>query len=500
MIQTEENSILVLQDVSKSFPGVKALSNVNLVLRKGEVHALIGENGAGKSTLMKILSGAYKKDEGHIFIDGKEVSIESPRMAEQLGIAIIYQELNLMNGLSVAENIYIGRQPKKRGTISWKTMYKQAQLLLDSLGIAIDVKRKVGSLSVAQQQMVEIAKAISLDAKVVIMDEPTSSLTTQEIRILFSIIKKLKEKQVSIIFISHRLDEIFEISDRLTILRDGQYIATKNTKDTNRSELISMMIGRELTQQYPARESKIGEVMLRVKNLSGVSKIHDVSFEVRRGEVLGFAGLVGSGRTEVMRLIFGADPRKSGTILLNDKEIRVNNPRNSIRSGIGFVTEDRKGEGLLLPFPVSFNISLIAIEKIKKWRILNMKRDAEAAKKYVDELRIVTPSVRQKIVFLSGGNQQKVVLAKWLFSDSEVIIMDEPTRGIDVGAKREIYEIINRLASEGKAIIVVSSELEEVMGICDRILVMREGSIEGEVMKKDFSQQLITEYAVGGRI
>ena len=500
MIQTEENDILVLRNVSKSFPGVKALSNVNLDLKRGEVHALIGENGAGKSTLMKILSGAYKKDEGQIFIDGKEVSIESPRMAEQLGIAIIYQELNLMNGLSVAENIYIGRQPKKRGAISWKTMYKQAQLLLDSLGISIDVKRKVGSLSVAQQQMIEIAKAIGLDAKVVIMDEPTSSLTTQEIQILFSIIKRLKKQQVSIIFISHRLDEIFEISDRLTVLRDGQYIGTKNTKDTDRNELISMMIGRELTQQYPARESRIGDILLQVKNLSGVTKIKDVSFEVHRGEVLGFAGLVGSGRTETMRLIFGADTRKSGAIILNNKEIRANNPRNSIRSGIGFVTEDRKGEGLLLPFTVSFNISLIAIEKIKKWRILNMKLDIEAAKKYVDELRIVTPSVRQKVVFLSGGNQQKVVLSKWLFSDSEVIIMDEPTRGIDVGAKREIYEIINRLASEGKAVIVVSSELEEVMGICDRILIMREGSVAGEVMKEDFSQQLITEYAVGGRI
>ncbi|MGI5858832.1 MAG: sugar ABC transporter ATP-binding protein [Tepidanaerobacteraceae bacterium] len=490
--------VLELENVSKEFPGVKALSNVSLSIKKGEVHALVGGNGAGKSTLMKILSGAYKKDSGKILFEGKEVKIDSPRAAENLGISIIYQELNLIQRLSVAENIFLGRQQRKKGIIQWKAMFQDAERLFEKIGIHIDVREKVGHLSVAQQQMVEIAKAISHNAKVVIMDEPTSSLTTQETEILFTIIKRLKSQGSSVIFITHRIDEIFTISDRLSVLRDGCYIGTKEITETSKQELVSMIIGRELKQQYPPRDVKIGEECLRVEGISDGRKVKDVSFVVRKGEVVGFAGLVGSGRTETMRLIFGADKKKTGKVYLHGKEISIKSPKDCIRAKIGFVTEDRKGEGLLLSLSCKFNMTLVAKEKIKKNGLLNMKIENQYAREYVDSMRIVTPSINQKVVLLSGGNQQKVVVAKWLFSDSEVIIMDEPTRGIDVGAKREIYEIINRLAAEGKAIIVVSSEMEEIMGISDRILVMREGNLIGEVMKSDFSQQKISEYAIGG--
>jgi ribose transport system ATP-binding protein len=497
MQQVNEN-ILELKGISKGFPGVQALSDVDLYIRRGEVHALVGENGAGKSTLMKILSGAYTKDKGIIRVEGKEVEIKSPKNAEELGISIIYQELNLAHGFSVAENIYLGRQPNKRGIVSWKTMIKDAENLLEQLGIDIDVRQKVSELSIAQQQIVEIAKAISYQAKVVIMDEPTSSLTQQEISILFSIIRRLKEQNVSVIYISHRLEEVFTICDRVTVLRDGNIIGTMEVKETGRNQLISMMIGRELTQKYPERNVTIGDICLKVDGISDNSRIHDISFHVRKGEVLGFAGLVGSGRSEVMRLIFGADRKRKGKVLLNGKEIVINNPRDSIKSRIGFITEDRKSEGLLLNLPVSFNITLVAIKKILKWKLINLKAEKDVSEEYVNDLSIVTPSIDQKVVYLSGGNQQKVIIAKWLFSGSDVIIMDEPTRGIDVGAKYEIYNIINELAAAGKAILVVSSDMEEIMGISDRILVMREGRIVAEVDKADFSQEGITNYAIGG--
>lgn len=498
MLHDQADDLLRLQGIYKYFPGVTALADVEMSVRKGEVHALIGANGAGKSTLIKILAGAYRMDGGSIWYDGNEVCINTPKQAKDLGIAIIYQELNLMKTLTVAENIYIGRQPKRDGFISWPTMYAQARRLLDQLGIQLDVRQQVGRLSIAQQQMVEIAKALSIHAKLVIMDEPTSSLTRKEIQILFSIIRRLKQQGISVIFISHRLDEIFDISDRVTVLRDGRYIDTCNTDDIDRGKLISMMIGLKMEQQYPERNVELGDVLFEVENLSGLNKIHDVSFRLRKGEVLGFAGLVGSGRTEVMRLIFGADPKTSGTIRLHGKEIYTNNAHQSIQSRIGFVTEDRKSEGLLLQYPMCFNITLVSKDKIKKHHILNMKKEQEAAAQYVKRLNIVTPSVHQKVSLLSGGNQQKTVLAKWLFSDSEVIIMDEPTRGIDVGAKREIYEIINQLSQQGKGIIVVSSEDEEVTGICDHILVMWEGTIAGELYRDEFSRQRIGELAIGG--
>ncbi|MGV8027203.1 MAG: sugar ABC transporter ATP-binding protein [Anaerolineaceae bacterium] len=493
-----DGNILTLSKVCKEFPGVKALNNVDFTLRKGEVHALVGENGAGKSTLMKILSGAYTKDSGIIEFDGKEVEISSPKASEKMGIAIIYQELNLINRISVAENIFLGRAPKKNGVIQWNKMYKNAKELFNSFDIEMDVSKCARDFSIAQQQIIEIIKAVSINAKVVIMDEPTSSLTENETKILFRIINSLKSKGIAVIFITHRLDEVFEISDRLTVLRDGCYIGTKDVKDITKSELIKMMIGRELKQQFPQRNIQIGEEYFRVDHISDGNKISDVSFCVRKGEVLGFAGLVGAGRTETMRLIFGADKKTAGKIFIHNKEVHIKNPKQSVGKKIGFVTENRKEEGLFLRLPVRNNIVAVAIDKIKSLRVLNFKKEKNFSDKYVQELRINTPSINQKVVFLSGGNQQKVVLAKWLLSDSEVVILDEPTRGIDVGAKREIFEIINQLAAQGKAIVFISSEMEEILGISDRILVMHEGRISGEVTKENFSERIIAEYAFGG--
>ncbi len=492
------DSLLVLKGISKSFPGVKALSNVDLDLRRGEILALAGENGAGKSTLMKILSGSYKKDAGQIMFNGREVEIASPRAAERIGLSIIHQELCILKNQTIAENIFVGRQPRSGGIINWKRMNSEAAALFDKLGISMNVKCKVAGMSVAQQQMVEIAKAISHEAKVVIMDEPTSSLTDRETALLFKIMNDLRDREISVIFITHRLDEIFQIADRVAVLRDGQSIGTKEIKETNKRELISMMIGRELTKQYPERTAQIGELLYEVKDLTDASKVKGISFGVRRGEVLGFAGLVGAGRTETLRLAFGADSKTGGKIFMEGKEINVKSPRDSVRNKIAFVTEDRKAEGLLLRSAVKENIVMVALQKIKKNCMLNMKMEREAAERYVESLHIVTPTVNRKIMFLSGGNQQKVVVAKWLFLDAQVIMLDEPTRGIDVGAKREIYEIINNLASQGKAIIVVSSDMEEIMGISDRILVMHEGTIAGEVKRENFSQNIISEYAIGG--
>jgi len=493
-----EKKILVLENINKSFPGVRALADMNLSVLEGEVHGLAGENGAGKSTLMKILSGSYKKDSGRIVYDGDEVEIVSPKHAEQLGISIIYQELNLIPRMSVAENIYVGRQPLKFGLVDWKKMRHDAQMLFDSLELNIDIHADIGRLSIANQQMVEIAKAVSFYVKVVIMDEPTSSLTKAETDKLFNLIENLRKRKIAVIFITHRMDEIFTICDRITVMRDGQHISTQAVKDTNKNETIAMMIGRNLTQQYPTREPNIGDVRLSVSNLSDWTKVNDVSFDLCRGEVLGFAGLVGAGRTETMRMVFGADKRRTGEIVLDGKKLKIKSPRDGIRNEIGFVTEDRKEEGLLLSLPVKFNMVMVALRKIKRFKILNMGEENRVSDRYIKSLHIATPSNRQTVMFLSGGNQQKVVIAKWLFSDSKIIIMDEPTRGIDVGAKREIYEIINGLVGEGRSIIVVSSEMEELMGICDRIIVMKDGRITGQVDRENFSQRLISEYMIGG--
>ena len=493
--------VLRLEKVNKSFPGVKALTDVNFSLQKGEVHALMGENGAGKSTLMKILSGAYKRDSGTIYVEGKQVEITSPKQSEGLGIAIIYQELNLIKRVTVAENIFLGRYPKKCGVVQWNQMNKDAQALFDSFDIDLNAKRMLSSISIAQQQIIEIIKAVSINAKVVIMDEPTSSLTSRETEVLFKIIATLKARGISIIFITHRLDEVYTICDRMTILRDGCYVGSKEVRNISKEEMIAMMIGRELNQQYPPRDVELGKESFRVENLDDGGKfVKGVSFKAHQGEVLGFSGLVGSGRTETMRLIFGADKKVGGTIYIEGKEVNVRTPRDAIANEMGFVTENRKEEGLFLRQSVQRNTVMVAMKKILKLGIcFDFKLEKEFADSYVKALKIATPSARQTVMFLSGGNQQKVVLGKWLMSDPKIIILDEPTRGIDVGAKREIYEIINKLVASGKTIIVISSDLEEIMGISDRILVMHEGKISGEVIKKDFSQQLIAEYAVGGK-
>ena len=499
MAEQNKDLILELQGISKSFPGVQALDHVSFGVRRGEVLALAGENGAGKSTLMKILSGSYRKDAGTIVFDGKEVEIDSPKTAERLGLSIIHQELNVMQNLTAAENIYLGRQPRRHGVIDWKKMNADAAALFARLGIDLDVTARAGSLSIAQQQMVEIAKAVSFDAKLVIMDEPTSSLTAQETNILLEIIRGLSAGGIAVIFITHRMDEIFAAADRAAVLRDGAYIGTREISEIDVSGLISMMIGRTLTQQYPPRNARIGECLLEVEGLGDGGRVQDISFRVHAGEVLGLAGLVGAGRTETARMIFGADRKKTGKILLRGREVSSRSPRDAIRNGLALVTEDRKQEGLLLRQSVQANTVMVALEKICRRKIIHYPSARRTAEAYVKDLRIATPSVDQRAVFLSGGNQQKVVLAKWLFSDAEVMILDEPTRGIDVGSKREIYEIINRLAEGGKAIVVISSEMEEVMGISDRILVMYEGRIAGEVRREDFSQQLISEFAIGGR-
>ncbi len=500
MASTE--NILKLTKINKAFPGVKALTDVDLTLRKGEVLALVGENGAGKSTLMKILSGAYKRDSGTIEYDGREVEIHSPKQSEELGISIIYQELNLIQRITVAENIFLGRYPLKWGAVQWDKMRQDARALLQGLGIEMNVNAMLRDLSLAQQQIIEIVKAVSINARVVIMDEPTSSLSHSETEILFRIIRMLKEKGTAVIFITHRLDEIYTICDRMTILRDGCYVGTREVKDVTKSEMIEMMIGRQLTNQYPQRDSSVGDTVLEVRNLTdGGRRVKNVSFSAHAGEVLGFAGLVGAGRTETMRMIFGVDKKAGGEILIGGRAVEIRGPRDAIGRGIGFVTENRKEEGLFLHSSVKVNTVMVALGKILKHGLyFDFKKERRVAEEYVKLLHTATPSVEQRVMYLSGGNQQKVVLAKWLFSDSRIIIFDEPTRGIDVGAKREIYEIINKLVAEGKVVIVISSDLEEIMGICDRILVMHEGTISGEVEKAEFSQSRITEFAVGGNV
>ena len=493
-------NILKLTQINKSFPGVKALSDVNLTVKKGEVHALVGENGAGKSTLMKIISGAYKKDSGTVWFDGKEIENTTPKQSEMMGISIIYQELNLIERISVAENVFIGRYPMKHGMVQWKKMYQDAQKLFDEYELKMDAHSLVRSLTMAQKQMVEIIKAVSINAKIIIMDEPTSSLSGKETESLFRIIRKLKSRGVAVVFITHRLDEIFEICDHMTVLRDGHYVGERDIKDITKDEMITMMIGRELTQQYPERTNHIGEVTLAVKNITdGSSRVKNVSFEVHKGEVLGFYGLVGAGRTETMRMIFGVDTLAGGEIFINGEKHVIRSPRDAIHFGMGFVTENRRDEGLFLRSSVRVNTVMVALRKILKKGFINYRIEADVAKKYVDMLHTATPSIDQKTMFLSGGNQQKVVLSKWLFSDSDIIIFDEPTRGIDVGARREIYEIINALVADGKTVVMISSDMEEIMGVSDRILVMYEGTIAGEIQKEDFSQDLITKYAVGER-
>jgi len=487
--------LLRMEHIEKSFPGVRALKDVSLAIRPGEVHALIGENGAGKSTLMKILSGAYKKDGGHIFWKDEEIEITSTAHSTEIGISIIYQELNQMPNMSVAENIFIGRERRKnRFVIDHKQTNAEAEKFVREVGLDVDVRTMCSELSIAQRQMVEVAKALSVNAKLIIMDEPTSSLTDRETEILMGVIRKLRESGVSVVFISHKLNEIFEISDRISVLRDGEFVGCIDTKDCTNDMLIQMMVGREITDIFPKKEVPIGDVVLSVKNLNAGKAVQNVSFEVRKGEILGFAGLVGAGRSETMRAIFGVDRADSGEITVDGKELPIRHvPEDSIAAGIGFLPEDRKLQGLILGMTVRENTTMASMKKTLVNHMVNYKREVEITQVYVDRLGVRTPGVEQKVVNLSGGNQQKVVIGKWLNTDPKVLILDEPTRGIDVGAKKEIHSLMGELTSQGVAVIMISSELPEVLGMSDRVIVMHEGCICGEFDRSEASQEKIME-------
>jgi len=494
-----EAPVLVMDRITKDFPGVRALDGVTLEVRRGEVHALVGENGAGKSTLVKILSGAVVREGGEIRIDGRSVEITSPHSAQQLGVSMIYQEFNLVPHLTVAENIFLGREPQLLpGVIDWGRMYREAAAVLDRLGVSIDVRAPVSRLSVAQKQMVEIAKAISAQAKLIVMDEPSATLTERELARLFELIRQLRAEGVSIIYISHRLEEIFEIADRVTVLRDGQLIGTHLVRDVTKDDIIRMMVGRQLTAQIPKRDVEIGQQALRVEGLSG-GIVRDVSLVVRAGEIVCLTGLVGAGRTEVARLIFGAEPKLTGRVFVRGRELRIRNPRDAIRYGIGFVTEDRKEQGLVLGLTVRENVTLAHLDLLSYCGFIRRQQERAAAGRFIHRLRIRTPSPEQLTRNLSGGNQQKVVLAKWLLTESRVLLFDEPTRGIDVGAKAEIYQLMGELAASGVAMLMITSELPEVIGMADRILVMHEGRIAAEIPRAGATQEKIMFYATGGR-
>ncbi len=495
----EDQTVLRMTGISKSFPGVKALQNVSLEVKKGQVHALLGENGAGKSTLLKILAGAYTKDEGIIEIDGQEVENLTPKKAQELGISIIYQEFSSLPYLSVAENIFLGRLPRKGSghLIDWKLCYEKSTELLQQVGLNVDPRLLVSQLKVAQQQMVEIAKALSREAKIIIMDEPTAPLTQREINSLFDVIRKLKSQGVSIVYVSHRLIEIKQICDVVTALRDGCNAGGADVSELAVDDMIKLMVGRELQDMYPRSHAEIGAPVLTVKDLSAAGRLNHINFEARRGEILGLAGLVGAGRTELARAIFGADPVDSGEVLLNGNPLHVHSPADAIANKIGLVPEDRKRQGLVLMMNVKSNISLASLRSFSKFKKLKLSKEEKAAKDYVQKLKIVTPNIFEEVNNLSGGNQQKVVLSKWLCAQCKLLIIDEPTRGIDVGAKVEIYELMNELVRDGMAVIMISSEMSELIGVCDRILVMHEGKLTGELEREDFSEETIMRLATG---
>jgi ribose transport system ATP-binding protein len=490
--------LVEMDGISKDFPGVHALRDCRFDLRRGEVHALVGENGAGKSTLMKILAGVYRMDAGRIRVKGVEVDIPTPRAAQQLGISIIHQELSLMANLTAAQNIFIGREPRRvlPFLLDDRALNRNAQALFDQLHLKLDPQTKVANLAVAQQQMVEIAKALSHKAEVVIMDEPTAALTETEIDELFRIIRELRETGVGVVHISHRLEELKRISDRVTVMRDGQYIATVDTKGTTIDQIIRMMVGRTIFEEAPELHATDPEVVLEVRDLSRGRAVRHVSFNLHRGEILGFAGLVGAGRTEVARAVFGADRADSAEISVNGRVAHIKSPGDAVRRGIGYLSEDRKRFGLALSMDVETNIVLATFRKfLKAFGRIDAGRTRSTALQRVERLAIKTPSIRQKVRNLSGGNQQKVVIAKWLTADTDILIFDEPTRGIDVGAKSEIYHLLNELAQQGKAIIMISSELPEILRMSHRILVMCEGRITGELSGAGATQEQIMTYA-----
>jgi ribose transport system ATP-binding protein len=493
-------ALLQVVEVSKGFPGVQALDKVSFQLRRGEVHALVGENGAGKSTLMKILSGVYRPDGGTIMYKGKEVHFQNAREAAAAGIGIIYQELNLVPHLTVAQNIYIGREPRTLlGYIDDRKMNVDAAAILGRLNLTIDPSTRLNKLSISKQQMVEIAKALSRESEVLIMDEPTSALTESEIDELFKVIHSLRDRGVGIIYISHRLDELKHIVDRITIFRDGRYIATSDYASTTMEEIINLMVGRKLENMFPPRSNvPTGQKLLEVRHIVRAGILKDISFDLYQGEILGIAGLMGAGRSELARAIFGADPITSGQVLRDGRKLDIHSPADAIRHGIAYLSENRKEEGLAVKMDLNQNVTMANVPEVsRRFAIISRAQELLATRTYVDELDIRTPSLTQVVNHLSGGNQQKVVVAKWLFRDSRILIFDEPTRGIDVGAKYAIYELIERLARSGVGVIMISSELPEILGMTDRVLVLHEGSLTATLRTRDTSQEEILNYAAG---
>lgn len=482
-------------DIDKRFQGVHALKKCNLELRKGEIHALVGENGAGKSTLMKVLTGIHQADSGKILYNGQEVQFKNPKEAQEAGISIVHQELNLMNHLTAAQNIFIGRE-SKGFVLNDALINKETQKLFDHLKLTIHPTDKVGSLTVGKQQMVEISKAISFDSSVLILDEPSAALTESEVTELFKTMRDLRDKGVSMVYISHRMEEIMEITDRITVMRDGEYITTLNTPETSLDQIINAMVGRTIYEE-PKTESNVPKgapVVLEVKNLNS-KDVKDVSFKLHKGEILGFAGLMGAGRTETARLVVGADPMTSGEIYKNGKQVSIKSPVDAVHAGIGYLSEDRKRFGLAVGLSVADNLVLANLENFSKFGVVDDKKIKETTKEYIDKILIKTPSISQLIRNLSGGNQQKVIIAKWLVRDCDILIFDEPTRGIDVGAKSEIYKLMNELAAEGKSIIMISSELQEVLRMSDRVICMCEGKMTGELDIKEATQETIMKLA-----
>ena len=489
--------ILTMKDIDKSFPGVHALDHVDFELKRGEVHALMGENGAGKSTLMKVLTGIYTKDSGTITYEGREVEFHNTHDAQAAGIVIVHQELNMVGDLTVAQNIFIGREFKKGFMIDDRKMIQESKKLFDELHINIDPKAKMSDLTVGKQQMCEIAKAISHQAKVIIFDEPSAALTEKEIEDLFAIIRDLRKQNLGIIYISHRMDEIKVITDRVTVMRDGAYVGTLITDECTKEDIINMMVGRVIYED-PKTHSMVpadAPVVLKVEHLNAGKMVQDVSFELRKGEILGFSGLMGAGRTETARALFGADPKTGGDIYINGQKVTINSPEDAVKNGIGYLSEDRKRYGIVVQKTITENSTLATLSKYMSGLFINKGAEKEVTEQYIKELDTKTPSADQLVVNLSGGNQQKVVIAKWLVRNCDILIFDEPTRGIDVGAKNEIYKLMNRLAAEGKSIIMISSEMTEILRMSDRIIVMCEGKKTGEISIEEATQEAIMDKA-----
>ncbi len=495
MAATEQMPLVQLVNISKQFPGVLAVDTVSLDIFPGEVHVVAGENGAGKSTLMKLLSQVERPSAGKVLLNGQEVAFVNPQHAQRLGIAMVYQEFALAPHLTVAQNIVLGRESTRFGRIDKRAEVEQARRLLQQVGLKIDPGRIVSTLSVAEQQMVEIAKALDIEAKLVIMDEPTATLTDQEIAHLFSVIRGLTVQGIAVFYISHRLDEIFQIADRVTVMRDGKVVATLPRSDLDQQKLIRLMVGRDIHNLYPKPASEFGSVMLRVEGISRRGILHQCSFEVRAGEILGFAGLIGSGRTELARAVFGADPIDAGSIWLEGKRLSINSPVDAIAAGIGYLTEDRKRDGLAMTLDIAQNITLANLPTVASW--IDLRKEERIALRARDRLKIRTPSVHRKVAVLSGGNQQKVIVARWLETQARVLFFDEPSRGIDVNAKSELFELIGTLASEGRAIVLISSYLPELINMCDRLIVLHEGRITGELQRGEFTEERIMTLATG---